>query len=359
LADFPTHADAVTAAWLTRALRENGLLDEGRVEGLSWEAIGTGQVGDSVRFHLEYATGTAGPATLAAKFSAADATSRATAALMGLYRKEVCFYREAAPRLGARLPRPLVAAVSEDRTEQVILFEDLGPARSGDQIAGCSLADARHAIRQAAAIHAGSWKQDDLLEADWIAADPELPARIAAMYPQAQAVFRDRYADALEPEYMALCEELAATPGFFDRPDAAPQCLVHGDFRLDNMLFDIKGGAEPIAILDWQTVTTGKAMTDIGYFLGCGIGHELRREAEDELLGLWLTEMEAHGVSLTRTAIERDYRIGALHGVSTAVFSAAFVERTPRGDTNFLSMARGACALALEKNSLQAVKETV
>ena len=358
LNDFPVHADAVTADWLTLALRENGLLAEGRVTEFTWEAIGTGQVGDSVRFHLRYAPVGAGPPTLAAKFSAEDATSRGTAAMMGLYAKEVCFYREAAPLLDVRVPRVLAAHVSEDGTGQVILFEDLGPARGGDQIAGCGIEDARAAIRQAAAIHAGSWQRTELLEAGWIAPAPELSARIAALYPQAQAVFRERYADTLEPEYMALCEELAATPAFFERDNARPQCLVHGDFRLDNMLFDIKGAAEPIAILDWQTVTTGKAMTDIGYFLGCGIGTDLRREAEGELLDLWLCEMGARGVALARGDIDQDYRVGALHGVSTAVFSAAFVERTKRGDANFLSMARGACSLALERNSLAALKES-
>ncbi|QIQ86341.1 phosphotransferase [Erythrobacter sp.] len=358
--NFPDHADAVTAEWVTQRLRENGLLgeDEGAVTSVTWEAIGTGQVGDSVRFHLAYSSEGAGPATLAAKFSAADETSRGTAALMGLYAKEVCFYREAAPLLGVRVPDVLAAHVSEDGARQVILFEDLAPARGGDQIAGCGIEDARAAIRQAAAIHAGSWQRRDLLEARWIAPQPELSARIAAMYPQAQAVFRERYAGTLEPEFMALCEELATTPAFFERDNSNPQCLVHGDFRLDNMLFDIKGGAEPIAVLDWQTVTTGKAMTDVAYFLGCGIGNELRRAHEEELLDLWLAEMAAHGVELSRGEIERDYRIGALHGVSTAVFSAAFVERTERGDANFLSMARGACGLALERGSIAALKET-
>ena len=96
----------------------------------------------------------------------------------------------------------------------------------------------------------------------------------------------------------------------------------------------------------------GNGLTDIGYFLGCGIGDGLRRETEGELLELYCAEMTARGVPLTREAVWDDYRLGALHGVSTAVFSAAFVERTERGDANFLSMARGACALALEHDSI-------
>ena len=133
--------------------------------------------------------------------------------------------------------------------------------------------------------------------------------------------------------------------------------MVHGDFRLDNLLFDIRGGTEAIAVLDWQTLGIGNGLTDIGYFLGCGIGDTLRRAHERELLELYCAEMTARGVPLTVDAIWRDYAVGALHGVSTAVFSAAFVVRTERGDANFLSMARGACALCVEHASLDLLKK--
>jgi aminoglycoside phosphotransferase (APT) family kinase protein len=123
------------------------------------------------------------------------------------------------------------------------------------------------------------------------------------------------------------------------------------------MLFDINGGTEPLAILDWQTVRSGNAMTDIGYFLGAGIGNDLRVKHEDALLDLYLTEMAARGVKIARADIWNDYRVGVLHGLTTGVFSAAFVERTQRGDANFLSMVRGACGLALAHDSLSAQKE--
>lgn len=348
MADFPTHPAQITSAWLTEVLKETVL-------AVRWEAIGTGQVGDSVRLHLEVPDRSPLPKSLAAKLPAADETSRATAGLFGLYAKEVCFYDEIAGQLMARVPRVDFAAIAENGVEFMLLFEDLGPARGGNQIEGCSLADAEAAIRQAAAIHAPSWKNEGILGLDWLITKPEVRAQIQAMYPQAQAIFRDRYARSLEPEYMALCNRVAeAGEAVFGRnPD--PVCLVHGDFRLDNMLFDIHAGSEPVAILDWQTVTAGHAMLDIGYFLGCGIGNALRSEHEDHLLELYLAEMAGRGVSLSRADIWRDYRIGALHGVTTAVFSAAFVERTERGDANFLSMARGACALALAHDSLGAL----
>ena len=347
MAGFPTHPDAVTPRWLGDVL--------GRpVAAVEWTAIGTGQVGDSVRFTIAF-EGSDETGTLAAKFPAADATSRGTAAMFGLYRKEVEFYRRAAPHLAVRVPQVHFVNVSEDGADFLLLFEDLGPARQGDQIASCGLEDARAAIRQAAAIHAPSRGRAQLLEADWLQPPPGQAERVAQMYPQAQAIFRERYGDALDPAMMALCDELAAqSERYFTRRDP-PQCLIHGDFRLDNMLFDVCGGQEPIAVLDWQTTAIGRGMTDVAYLLGCGLGEAMWRAHEDELLDLYLLEMAARGVELSRAQIRRDYRLGALHGVSTAVFSAAFVERTERGDANFLSMARGACSLALEHDSIAAL----
>ena len=347
---FPSHPDDVTPEWLT------GML-EAEVQGIAWQPIGTGQVGDSARFMLDRPEGSAAPETVAGKFPAADETSRSTAALFGLYAKEVTFYRDIAPQLAVRVPRVHFSGLAEDGGDFILLFEDLGPCRGGNQIAGCDLADAEAGIRQGAAIHAPSWHNRAILDTDWLVTKPEVSAQIRALYPQAQAIWRERYADTLEPEFMQLCEAVAEhTSSFFTTEAAAPVSLVHGDFRLDNMLFDIKGGAEPIAVLDWQTVTIGNPMTDIGYFLGCGIGDDLRSQHEDRLIDLWLSEMAARGVKLSRGDIWDDYRRGAIHGVTTAVFSAAFVERTERGDANFLSMARGACALALAHDSLGALK---
>lgn len=356
MADFPSHPGEVTPDWLTGCLRQAGALSDGVVRSIQWEPIGTGQVGDSARFRLAYDRDGAGPATVAGKFPAANPASRGTAAMMGLYAKEVRFYRELAPLLDVRVPDVYAAELSEDGSAFVLLFEDMAPERGGNQLASCSLEDARYGIRQAAALHAPSWRNNTILALEWLQPQEAITAQIRTLYPQAHAIFAERYADTLEPELMAVCEGLAQSDAWLTR-DHPKLSLVHGDFRLDNMLFGICHGAEPIAVLDWQTLGIGHPMTDIGYFLGCGIGDDLRRKHESELLDLYCDEMTARGVALNRDEIWRDYVIGALHGVSTAVFSAAFVERTERGDANFLSMARGACALALEHGSLQLLEE--
>lgn len=349
---IPSHPDKVEPDWLSERLREAGLLESGAVTAIRWEAIGTGQVGDSARLHLSYDQAGAGPATVAGKFPAADETSRATAGSFRLYAKEVGFYREIAPHLDVRVPQVLAAEIAPDDVDFVLIFEDLGPARGGNQLASCTPADARAAIRQAAAIHAPSWDNPALTELDWLKPLPGQIDQIKALYGHAQTIFEERYKDSLEPEFMGVCAELNEARNDWFGHEKGHRSIVHGDFRLDNLLFDIKGGAEDIAVLDWQTVAAGNPLTDIGYFMGTGIGDTLRRAHEGELLDLYCAEMSARGVPLSREAVWDDYVLGALSGVSTAVFSAAFVERTERGDANFLSMARGGCAFALEHGSL-------
>lgn len=355
MADFPTAPSEVDAAWLEAQLGKSGLLGDARIASFTWQSIGTGQVGDTARFSLTYDRPCAAPPTLAGKFAAADPTSRGTAAAMSLYVKEVGFYRELAGLIAVRTPRVYGLDITADGSDFVLLFEDLAPERGGNQLAGCTLADAEAAIRQAAALHAATRGHAAVMGADWLHGREGLLGEIGRLYHQAHVVFRARYDGQLAPEVLDLCDLLdGRVEGFLSRQLPDP-CLIHGDFRLDNMLFGIGEGAEPIAIVDWQTCAIGCGLTDVGYFMGCGIGSDLRRPHEAALLELYAAEMTRHGVPSSREGLWNRYRLGALHGVFTAVFSAAFVVRTPRGDANFLSMARGACELALDHDSIAAL----
>ncbi|ABD26658.1 conserved hypothetical protein [Novosphingobium aromaticivorans DSM 12444] len=356
MADFPTRPDEVDAVWLEARLADAGVLDGARIVKVEWQSIGTGQVGDTARFSLTYdRPAPLAPASVAAKFPSSDPTSRQTAASFSLYKREVNFYRDVAGLIDMRVPRAYAALLDDNGCDFVLLFEDLGPCEAGNQLSGCGIDQARDALRQAAALHAATLDHP-VLDSEWLQTDPQASAMLRALYPQAQAIFRERYADALDPALMAICDELDECADlWFDRKPAR-RSFLHGDFRLDNMLFGIRDGQEPIALVDWQTAAVGCGLTDIGYFMGCGIGSGLRRPHEAALLDLYCAEMTRRGVAMTRDEIMDDYRIGALHGVSTAVFSSAFVVRTERGDANFLSMARGACELALEHNSLGALK---
>jgi aminoglycoside phosphotransferase (APT) family kinase protein len=50
-------------------------------------------------------------------------------------------------------------------------------------------------------------------------------------------------------------------------PPSPPGTLVHGDFRLDNVLFALGQRARPTAVLDWEMSTLGDPLADLGLLL--------------------------------------------------------------------------------------------
>ena len=133
-------------------------------------------------------------------------------------------------------------------------------------------------------MHAPALGDQAMAQADWL--NRESPMN-QALIGQLYAGFVDRYGDQIAPDHREVCERLVASFDAYLAAEAASgraQGLVHGDYRLDNMLFGQPGADRPLTVVDWQTVTWGPAMTDVAYFLGCALPDEaaprpLRRAA--------------------------------------------------------------------------------
>ncbi|MDO9444131.1 MAG: hypothetical protein Q7K37_02365, partial [Dehalococcoidia bacterium] len=151
---IPGGPDEITAAWLTTALREWGVLTErSRVFAVSIEALTerAGVNGQTFRLRLKY-QGDQGPATMVAKLPASHPSARGVAAFQRWYERETRFYLELAPDSPLRVPEPYFAAFEGERT--LLLLEDLGRLRQVDQVAGCMVAEAEAALDAAAGLHA-------------------------------------------------------------------------------------------------------------------------------------------------------------------------------------------------------------
>ena len=61
----------------------------------------------------------------------------------------------------------------------------------------------------------------------------------------------------------------------------APVTICHGDFRIDNLLFDDAAECpERVGVLDWQITYRGPAVTDVAYLLCQSMEVDERREEE-------------------------------------------------------------------------------
>ena len=140
------------------------------------------------------------------------------------------------------------------------------------------------AMAEAAALHAPRWNDPTLEAVDCFAVPSSRRNNFRATLPAIIGLYKDRYRDALEPEFMALVDRLPDAISRFRSDRSTPRTLQHADFRLDNILFDVRGNTHPMATLDWQTLTVGPGIVDVAYFLSAGIRTEASRNRPGTLL---------------------------------------------------------------------------
>ena len=73
----------------------------------------------------------------------------------------------------------------------------------------------------------------------------------------------DRYRRARTPD-VPDCEGVMAWLEANRPPDSGPGCIVHNDFRLDNVVLDPTDPLRVIGVLDWEMATLGDPLMDLG-----------------------------------------------------------------------------------------------
>ena len=342
---FPTSPEAMTPAWIAARLGRPA----GALRGFMTTKVGTGQMCDSFRLTLDWVDHAEAPASIVAKCPSHDEASRNIAALTGTYVKEVSWYRELAAGSGVAAPHCHHAEIAPDDVDFILLLDDLAPARQGDQLAGLGLDGLAPCIEAAAGLHALLWNDARLDTLPWLARDSGDLVR--ALFPQLYLGFRERYAGRLAPEILdvgaGLVERLEA---YLTRTPAA-RTIVHGDLRIDNILFSPDG--RRCWLVDWQTLGRGSGAADLAYLVGTSIADPAERAAADRpAFDRWIAALRDRGIGPDADALWSDYRVGALSGYFMAVFASMNVERTPRGDEMFAVMAERPARQALALGSL-------
>jgi hypothetical protein len=350
-ADLIERPADLTADWLT------AVLGHGAVADFAIERIGTGQMSECYRVTLTYAEDTAaGPASVVLKVAATDPNSRQTGLALGLYEREVRFYTEIAPGLPGPVAPCHHAAYDPETGAFDLLLGDATPAIVGDEICGATAEQAALALAELGRVHGPLLGDTTLAGTAWL--NGESPVN-QGLITQLWAGFSDRYADTIAPAHRVVCERLVASFDAYLAAEAAAgrvQGLMHGDYRLDNMLFGQPGADRPLTVVDWQTVTWGPAFTDVAYFLGCALPVEVRRDHYDALLNAYHQALGAQApvdLDTVRDGVRRQ----SFFGVMMAIVSSMLVARTDRGDQMFMTMLSRHCEHVLDTDALAVLPE--
>ena len=348
--DVADDLDDLTPAWLTAALQSTGC--DLVVSAVTGVPIGTGQMGRTYRLELAY-EGTGGPSSLVAKLAGADEAMRALVAPG--YAAELGFYEELAETLEVRTPRCWYAAIADDHTRFTLLLDDIVEGVPGVQAAGCSVTQARAAIRNLVGLHAPRWNDPVLRDLGFLMrASEDMAAMMRAALADATDGFVDRYRDQLGDDDISILREVSGViyEWVLARPD--PFAVIHGDYRLDNLMFGPVD--DDVVALDWQGAGAGPPLRDVAFFLGTSLASDDRRAHEQELIAGYHQRLVAGGIEgYGADRCWDDYRLGHLQGPMVTITGCMYAsgERSDQSDAMFLAMARRSCAAIRDLRSLE------
>ena len=315
---IPATPDELTAEWLTKALRETGAIDQGSVTELDITPLDQGGMGLLVRLQLAYSTDEGGPGSLIAKFSHPNPGMRT--GWKGAYEREIRFYQDVANNLKLRTPHCYYADSDPESGEHVLLLEDLPSTPSGDLMSGCSAETARAAVVGVAKLHAPFWETSPLGEMDWLRRGMS-EARLHSTqerYQRCWDPFLEKVGHKLPDGLLEIGEALRGNVVFLGKYlfNETPQTLIHGDYRVDNVLFGVDpdgGRGDSFAVLDWQLVGRGCGIVDVQSFLCTGLQPAARLANEMDTLCAYHMALVEDGVgSYSFDECLRDYRYATL-----------------------------------------------
>jgi hypothetical protein len=342
----------ITPGWLTEALGRHQ--NHGEVNRVSSEQVGNGQTALTYRLSLSWTEEGGGPDRIIVKLPPEDADKRVAAAFA--YQQEVKFYRAVAPTVGVRAPRCLHADINEAGTSFTLLLEDMSPAEAGVQVRGAHLDEAERALVNVAHLHAARWNDPTLALADvtdWWGAKAEGVGLLQTYATESFIAYLGGQLADQDARTLTAAAQIA--PRFLmTRP--TPATVIHGDYRLENLLFHPHTG-EVIAV-DWQTMSLGPGSRDVAYFLATSLEPDLRQRHERRLLRRYHRELVAAGVTgYGPDACLEDYRLAQLWAAQIITIGALNAHEPQAGGAAemFAVMARRACAAIRDLHALELV----
>ena len=352
---IPRYPNDVTVEWLSTVLGGDTPVS---LSGVHVVAIGTGQTGATYRVSVTYAENPSGlPDTFVIKLPAQDDTVRERVAIG--YRSECAFYTGVVDQVKVPTPQCFYCEISDDAMDYALLLADQAPAVQGDQIAGCDEREARLVVTALAGLHGPSWCDAVWLDFPGVAfARPDVASanglgEVARMSVEITLEKLGDRMSAADRETFSAAMALT-TPWLLAEHDRF--ALLHGDYRLDNLLFfpDAAG----VTVVDWQTLGVGLPARDLAYFTATSLKPDLRAAIERDLVDEYHRALLSYGVSnYDRETCWRDYRLGVLQALLISALGFAFASATDRGDDMVLTMLARGCQAIRELGTIDLIGE--
>jgi aminoglycoside phosphotransferase (APT) family kinase protein len=333
--------DQVTPAWLQAAF-QNGGFDAERISMANSTVFGRGNLSVTCKTDIIYnSNAEKAVRSVVCKLTSPLAAAQDIAKGQEVYAREAAVYRFFGKTPPVATPTCYWAMASADGRGLNLVLEDLtARTRPGDQVQGCSPADAEAVVRSFADLHAAYWNDPRLNDAAFLL-DRRATASLAGEQQRAAAAeFRRRYEADLTADEMNLIDALAARAEAITAGLPQGRTLIHGEARVDNVLFEETGDGVKAWLIDWQFADRGSPMFDTAYFLAGSLTPEDRRACEDRLIALHHSRLAALDPGYSLDIAREEYRASLPIALYFSVGAVLAIPESPEAGALLLTLAR-------------------
>lgn len=327
---IPVKLGDVDSAWLTDVMRDAGAISHtSAVTAHTVEPFGTGIgfAGTTMRMRLTYEPPEAGPATAVVKLPSEDPAIKGIFDSQEVYGREIAFYRtmpdempfRVPAHLGSRMDSPppdwigralnvaadrapvklhikatenVTALLKPSKRRYALLVEEVG-GTCYNMAGPPSIELLSNVVDQLAQLHATFWGRTDLARTNHkrplLSGSPRMFAN--TYRPVSRPIAVERW-DWLEGDKLArldyALDNFLVDHEFLNRPVT----LVHGDPRIDNVIFP---DTEPPIFIDWAMTAMAHPAFDVAYLMSSALDGPDARPIFDDMLDRYRTSLAANG----------------------------------------------------------------
>ena len=315
--NIPWSLEQITPEWLELAFRSNNQFHDVTIEGLSFENIGegTGIFGEIGLLSISYTNQGEAPNTVVVKLPCVEPENLAVAQALGIYEREVAFYRNVAETSVLRVPKCYYSDLGEDG-RFVLLIEDLSVDYVvGDQVKGATHEQVLNALDTLAGFHAQWWDKEELDSLNWLPVSdaPAYMTAVPEIYRSGLPVLVSEWVGRVPDESITIAQVLE--PRFEELMHmfaGGPHTLSHADTRLDNLFFP-KNDSEDVAFIDFQLCLRGRGINDIAYLVGNSVPRDIAASNWETYIHHWIKALSRHGVIYDFDLAVSHYRQAVLY----------------------------------------------
>ncbi len=327
-----SNGDQLNAEWLRNALSSGGKADWSGVDDIEIEKLSDESNAFGTLFRcraVDVAQDEMNAASVIVKMPTVDALRFKFGKWLAMYLREFVFYQDIAPETDLGVPAMLYGDFDERSHRFILLLEDRGDLTTVPQLEGVDAEYAFVAIEAIARFQGQFWdKPNDRALANCVEfLNTGMRRTMQTIYMLSIAVTLDRFGELFSDAMRQLALDFGSRIDTqFANVAKGPLTVVHGDFRSENMMFDLEN-PENFVVIDWQGCSLGCGMFDVSYFLGTSVSVDTRRRIEREALARYHELVcQAGATDYTLEDCWRSYRQNMLGSLTHCVIGCGALE---------------------------------